>query len=184
MEPYHYSPLAEGSIRLLRLLPNPDRDSHIHCQLFDFILSNSDSTCPYEALSYAWSAGDKPFSITVNDGDFQIGANLHAALGNLRHNTLERIIWVDALCINQDDATEKAQQVQSMAKIYSRANCVVVWLGEAADESDEALREICRAAVKSPTNEIDPKNILSLLHRPWFQRIWVSDKLFPRSPFR
>ncbi|GKU10149.1 unnamed protein product, partial [Fusarium langsethiae] len=130
-------------------------------------------TCPYEALSYAWGPGDKPFSITVNDGDFQIGANLHAALGNLRHSTFERIIWVDALCINQEDATEKGQQVQSMAKIYAKANSVIVWLGEAADESDEALREICRAAVKSPTNENDPKNILSLLHRPWFQRIWV-----------
>ncbi|CAF3618224.1 unnamed protein product [Fusarium graminearum] len=173
MERYGYSKLAEGSIRLLRLLPDQDKQSQIQCQLFEFALLNSHSTCPYEALSYVWGFDNKPCSITVNSGDLRIGSNLHAALSSLRHSTLERIIWIDALCINQDDMTEKGQQVQSMAKIYAKANCVIVWLGEAADESDRALLEICGAAVESPTNQEDPQKIFSLLSRPWFQRIWV-----------
>lgn len=175
MERYGYSKLAEGSIRLLRLLPDQDKQSQIQCQLFEFALLNSHSTCPYEALSYVWGFDNKPCSVTVNSGDLRIGSNLHAALSSLRHSTLERIIWIDALCINQDDMTEKGQQVQSMAKIYAKANCVIVWLGEAADESDRALLEICGAAVESPTNQEDPQKIFSLLSRPWFQRIWVTE---------
>jgi hypothetical protein len=55
-----------------------------------------------------------------------------------------------------------------MAKIYAKASCVVVWLGEAADESDEALWEICSAAVKSLISKKDSERILMLLYRLWF----------------
>ncbi|KAL6922571.1 hypothetical protein FSST1_006597 [Fusarium sambucinum] len=173
MGPYQYSQLAECSIRLLRLIPHPDRQSHIHCQLFDFPLSDSTSTCQYEALSYVWGSDKKPFSISVNHGELHIGANLHAALGNLRHDNLERVLWIDALCINQDDTTEKGQQVQLMAKIYAKAHCVIVWLREGTDESDEAIQEINGAAFQSLKSNNDSTRVLSLLRRPWFERIWV-----------
>jgi hypothetical protein len=64
-----------------------------------------------------------------------------------------------------------------MAKIYSQANRVVVWLGEAAEDSDLALEGICLAGGKKPTNLLDNERIkravLALLQRPWFRRIWV-----------
>ncbi|KAK3947007.1 heterokaryon incompatibility protein-domain-containing protein [Pseudoneurospora amorphoporcata] len=68
---------------------------------------------------------------------------------------------------------EKGHQVQSMAKIYAKASRVIVWLGEEAAGSDQALEEI-RIAAELSTKELDNKaGILTLLQRPWFQRIWV-----------
>ncbi|EDO04690.1 hypothetical protein SS1G_07173 [Sclerotinia sclerotiorum 1980 UF-70] len=65
-----------------------------------------------------------------------------------------------------------------MAKIFGQANRVIVYLGEAADDSDQALEGIRVAAEgESPNvivNEMDQRPILELLKRPWFQRIWAS----------
>ena len=67
-----------------------------------------------------------------------------------------------------------------MAKIYAKAIRVIVWLGEVAADSDQALKEILNAANQQHTNStIDETNqqaILALLERPWFQRIWVSGR--------
>jgi hypothetical protein len=65
-----------------------------------------------------------------------------------------------------------------MGEIYSKASSVIVWLGETADNSDQALEEICAAAAhefpKSLNNDINKQAILALLNRLWFKRIWVS----------
>jgi Heterokaryon incompatibility protein (HET) len=175
---YHYSPLpGPGSIRLLRLMP-PDKNARIQCQLFDYpIQETGERACLYEALSYVWGSSDKPHSISIGRYYLPITANLYAALLHLRDQLIERIIWIDAICINQDDPTERAQQVQSMAKIYCKANRVIVWLGEAAADSDQALEEIRVAAdeesIRSSHNEESQQAILALLQREWFQRIWV-----------
>lgn len=64
-----------------------------------------------------------------------------------------------------------------MAKIYCKANRVIVWLGEAAADSDQALKEIRVAAdeesIRSSRNEGNQQAIFALLQRKWFQRIWV-----------
>ncbi|CVK91838.1 related to HETEROKARYON incompatibility protein [Fusarium proliferatum] len=173
MAPCLYSPLPEGSIRLLRITPHPDKNSPIQCELFNFSLSDSESTYPYEALSYVWGSAEKPLSIFVNDLNFLVGTNLNAALVHLRHGSLQRIIWIDAICINQGDTLEKGQQVQSMAEIYAKASCVVVWLGSASTTSDQTLDNIREAALRNSTEGKDQKRIFQLLQRPWFQRIWV-----------
>jgi hypothetical protein len=91
------------------------------------------------------------------------------------------MLWVDAICINQGNNEERAQQVQLMAKIYSRATRVLVWLGETAANSDEALLDIVH--IGAEYDSLDSLNdrkiqqaILALLKRPWFQRIWVSEE--------
>ena len=94
---------------------------------------------------------------------------------------MERTLWIDAICINQipgDNDDEKEQQVRAIAKIYAKASRVIVWLGEAADQSDEALEEIRAAAEKehldTPIGATSQRAILTLLGRDWFRRIWVS----------
>ena len=132
----------------------------------------------YEALSYVWGDLDNLSSIYIGEHDLPVTVNLHGALSHLRNLSLERIIWVDAICIDQKNTKEKEQQIQFMAKIYGQANRVVVWLGEAADDSDQALEEI-RAAAASLQILWSAKTIeaiLKLLERPWFQRIWVSGR--------
>jgi hypothetical protein len=88
--------------------------------------------------------------------------------------------WVDAICINQRNSEERTQQVRLMAKIYSKAHRVIVWLGEEAVDTKGALEDIHLVANKEPTEhlkkEINQHAILSLLQRPWFQRIWVREQ--------
>ncbi|KAL8402568.1 hypothetical protein RB596_009081 [Gaeumannomyces avenae] len=194
---YTYTSLPEGSVRLLRLLPNPDEKSRIECQLITFSMLGPGVTHPYEALSYVWGSEHNEQPIYIDGNVLRVTANLHVALSHLRHWFLERILWVDAICINQDDKPEKEQQVQSMAKIYAKASRVIVWLGEASDNGDQALEAIRMAAQEQYTDSAiyEPNHqatlalshqdlanssnneanqaILRLLQRPWFQRIWV-----------
>jgi hypothetical protein len=89
-------------------------------------------------------------------------------------------LWIDAVCINQDNEEEKEHQIQLMARIYSQANRLVVWLGETADDSDLALEEIRVARGKKSTDSSNNKKIqqavLALLQRPWFRRMWVRER--------
>ncbi|KAK3334841.1 heterokaryon incompatibility protein-domain-containing protein, partial [Neurospora tetraspora] len=182
---YYNVPISRSHIRLLQLLPSENEDAAIHCRFFPTTL-DSKGTRPYEALSYVWGSESKPCSISINGCDLPVGENLHAALLHLRDHSIERTIWIDAICINQEDEEEKGHQVQSIAKIYAKASRVIVWLGEEAAGSDQALEEIrmagerdqaleeIRIAAKLSTKRLDNKaGILALLQRPWFQRIWV-----------
>jgi hypothetical protein len=184
---YHFSSLpGPGSIRLLRLMPHEDGKAPIQCQLFDYRLQESGKeTHLYEALSYVWGSDKKPLSISIDKRRLPVTANLHAALTHLRDHFLERIIWVDAICINQKDEIEKGEQVRAMAEIYCKANRVIVWLGEATADDDRTLKAIRIAAddetTKSSNNATSQQAILALLQRPWFQRIWVRAQTLKRS---
>ncbi|KAH6975183.1 heterokaryon incompatibility protein-domain-containing protein [Ilyonectria sp. MPI-CAGE-AT-0026] len=194
-----YQPLAKGSVRLLRLLPHQDENSRIECQLITISQLGSRSSHPYEALSYVWGPENDKKSIYIDGKNkLDVTANLYVALLHLRHRFVERILWIDAICVNQKDDIEKGHQVESMAKIYAKASRVLVWLGETADNSNQALEAIRVAAEKQyknsvlyPTNqqanlalsdqqagnsssdETNQDAILTLLDRQWFQRIWV-----------
>ncbi|RYP29122.1 hypothetical protein DL767_006892 [Monosporascus sp. MG133] len=196
---YCYSPLPKyGSIRLLRLMPHKDKEAPIQCQLFEYPLQEPGQGIHlYEALSYVWGSegNQQPIYIqsdnkgdnssaspsTGNNRRFLVTANLHAALSHVRDRLLERVLWIDALCINQKDNDEKGRQVQYMAKIYANAIRVIVWLGEAASDSDqafEALRKVAKTQRAPPTiDKPTQKAILALLERPWFQRIWYERSL-------
>ena len=178
MSHYGYSPLSPGSdnIRLLRLMPHKDETAPIQCELFEYSLQESSKgTHLYEALSYVWGSLEPPKFISIDKHNLRVTKNLHAALSRLRDRSFERIIWVDAVCVNQTNSQERKEQVQLMAKIYSKAYSVIVWLGEKAEDTDGALKYICLAANGKSTEHLKKKTILNLLQRPWFQRIWVSE---------
>jgi hypothetical protein len=106
---------------------------------------------------------------------------------HLRDRFLERNIWIDAVCINQEDLSERESQIQIMSKIYGHANRVIIWLGEATDDSDRAIEEIfISAGAISTTYSLDDRRVqepiieeavLALLQRPWFRRIWVREQI-------
>ncbi len=187
--PYSFHPLPDGWIRLLQLMPDEIEHAPIRCQLLNYrLLDSGRGTHLYEALSYVWGSPKKPQVLFIDDDYIRITENLHAALQRLRDPSLPRIIWIDAVCINQDDPGERAHQVKSMAKIYAKASRVVVWLeeattgGEQADEeatsnSDRALELLCIAAAGQPTGPLDKKlnqqAVLVMLQQQWFRRMWV-----------
>ena len=102
----------------------------------------------YHALSYCWGDESDKLPILMNGKRKLVTRNLHAALHRIWRSTFPEYdflseaigyghpLWIDALCINQDDNTEKGQQVQRMGRIFSDAGCVYAWLGP----DDEELR--------------------------------------------
>jgi len=119
-------------IRILHLLPGPPTEYVISCTLSTVSL---DDNPHYEALSYVWGSAADPQHIRLNNQPYRISNNLGAALRCLRHATVERILWVDALCINQTDDAEKSRQVSMMGDIYSGTTECLIWLGDTIEGS-------------------------------------------------
>ncbi len=135
---------ADAQIRLLRLRPRL-HGSRIRCDLLSYSFPPSVS---YEALSYCWGANDKRETISVNEfDDFEVTDNLAAALGRLRLPRETRTLWVDAICINQDDIEEKNAQVRLMGEIYGAARRTLLWLGDGVKQKSASTIGSARSPV-------------------------------------
>lgn len=155
-----YYPLAQTrNIRVAHILPGVDPDP-LCLELHQRSLDDT-SLSPFEALSYTWGSPENPetahvVSVTANtrataekdasSGNHDliatpapIGRNLAAALRHLRRPDLMRIVWADALCINQNDISERNRQVAMMASVYRGAGRVVAFLGPKNDECMRAM---------------------------------------------
>lgn len=131
---YKPFPSPEHWFRILVLWPAQKRDDPINkCSLAFELLS---SKAKYEALSYAWGDETNKRTIYIEDRPFQVTSNLFGALKECRYSGRRpRVLWVDAVCINQRDIAEKNVQVQNMATVYQRASRVLVWLGPISNTS-------------------------------------------------
>ncbi|THV02670.1 HET-domain-containing protein [Dendrothele bispora CBS 962.96] len=138
---FHHEPLRfKKSIRLITIEPQT-LDCLVHCSVNEVNLDPEDSThnpnLEYETLSYTWYIdGDigKPTkgtmqTIICNDRALKVHQNLYNGLLQLRRLKRSLPIWIDAICINQNDDDEKSSQVKMMGEIFGRAKTVVVWLG-------------------------------------------------------
>lgn len=131
--PYLYEPLVNAtSIRLLTLCPGNTLDE-IKCDLKTVSLADKPE---YEALSYVWGSTKRDYTLTCDRRSLKITKSLHVVLRRLRRTSHARVLWIDQLCINQDDLQERSEQVQIMREIYRNARLVVLWLGE--DEASQA----------------------------------------------
>ena len=124
-----YSPLLHDgdSFRLLRVLPSLRQGSPLRCESFTSSISRERDQ--YIAGSYVWGPPEPKRSILLDGGPFQVRDNLFRFLKAFRSRYQPRVIWLDAICINQDDIQERSHQVQEMKRIYSGAKCVYSWLG-------------------------------------------------------
>ncbi|RDW66344.1 hypothetical protein BP6252_09979 [Coleophoma cylindrospora] len=224
---FGYRPLPSPTyIRLLRILSRYDEP--IRCSLETVDLCNEPR---YHALSYTWgdplsNSSSSPNSGNTNhssparkrilcDGhDLSLTAtdNLLAVIGELSTNpkfsdgifrSREDLIWIDAICINQKNASEKNVQIAMMDRIYKNAETVIIWLGPRDNETSMAL-EVMRQIIEIPaqkasnqkfTSSIGDEEIYqtldipyiepyqwqayaSFLQRTWFSRIWVVQEAF------
>ncbi|EWY92013.1 hypothetical protein FOYG_08919 [Fusarium oxysporum NRRL 32931] len=176
-----YQPLSSSSsFRLLELLPSSNRTDPLVGRLV-----GSDITFQpdYEALSYVWGDTTPVRYINLGDQDISITPNLHSALIHLRSPDTVRTLWVDALCINQSVHDERNQQVRIMGDIYKSARQVVVWLGEAADDSHLVFQHLNDESIpgsfhNNSTPPQDKRHAWSaLVKRPWFFRTWVIQEI-------
>lgn len=143
----------------------------------------------YEALSYTWGDLSQKALIYLNGRPLQVTANLACALRHLRRPRDNRLLWIDALCINQTDGSEVNTYVQRMWSIYQNSRNVVVFLGESQHGSDQALQLLFELSCLStdPNErhtqitkllEDDQKSshwkaLLKLMQRPWWSRAWI-----------
>lgn len=173
---------VEPRIRVLDLQAGTGQ---IKCQVRTEVLSDD---LQFEALSYTWGSAKTRSRIKLNGSDFMITKDLNAALKRFRYKDKPRTLWVDAICINQQDAAEKSVQVALMADIYRHCQRVLIWLGKqslltkraynfvevlAALESDEEF--LARdAEFRQFARPLDWIAIYALFDdRPWFRRAWV-----------
>ncbi|EKG22465.1 Heterokaryon incompatibility [Macrophomina phaseolina MS6] len=191
---FRYFPLESDptAIRVVVLLPSQKRYSDIRCYLCNTALSRNPA---YEALSYVWAEipGKRPIRVEhpqhSQTQTFWATANLESALRHLRQPDRIRVIWIDALCINQEDIGERTQQVKQMDKIYQKAKEVIVWLGPESDTSREAMDFMANARPsesrfdgsggKSYVDFLKTKfaGVYRLFSRLWWTRVWCVQEI-------
>lgn len=106
------------------------------CRVFHTTLSEKPR---FVALSYTWGDAVGKRLVLVDGSPIRVTTNLYDAIMALRHPDQSRIIWVDALCINQKDDAEKSWQVGLMRDIYQQSSQVLAWLGPAQHDSDAVM---------------------------------------------
>lgn len=132
----------------------------------------------YEAVSYCWGEAERKHSIICEGSAIMVTSNLIAALRRFRYAKRSRTLWIDTICINQSDLTERKHQVNLMGEIHSSAKHVLIWLGEGNENTELAyacVNALCfdLGSSKSSIGPVDIWALLALLHRPWFCRAWI-----------
>ena len=176
----------------------------------------------YEALSYIWGFEDNPLGVLIDLASkdsmedlaeiqvvvstnplryatLGVGQNLAGSLRHLRYNDTKRVLWIDAICINQADIVERNAQVSRMGDIFKMAERVIVWVGPSTNNSQLAMQTLSYlgrqvvsttdrrrapapdavektwfdSSVRLPFDDSIWRAINNLLQRPWFERLWV-----------
>ncbi|RSL73991.1 hypothetical protein CEP53_000608 [Fusarium sp. AF-6] len=109
----------------------------------------------------------------INEGAIEVGKNLGDFLAAARDANVTDWLWIDALCINQGDSTEKGQQVRQMGQTYEHAKKVFVWLGELIDEPTiRALESMLGVIEEAPdVTSIVYLDKLYHLQEGWIRRL-------------
>ncbi|KAJ2903499.1 hypothetical protein MKZ38_009721 [Zalerion maritima] len=146
MGQYQYAPLQTNQIRVLHLLAGAgDGTPRGSLRVVDFETNSTvgdphtSNGPPFDALSYVWGSDLKPRLFETPSAPIPITESLFSSLIRLRRTDSDRLIWADAICINQNDTSEKEVQVALMGEIYGRASRVLCDLGEESYDSEKAL---------------------------------------------
>ena len=191
---YKHAPLHIGlgqEIRLVVLLPG-ERFDPIRCEIIHVLLGGTG----FDAVSYTWATekGDDSKSKLIQIGygqSMHVTVNCEHALRQLRDKHTERRLWVDAICINQEDINERSHQVGIMDLIFSTANCVIMSIPYAPPNglypgpqaSLEDLAPLFRW-LRKPSEKVYTRNkkqieraLIGLLRSRYFQRAWVIQEI-------
>lgn len=224
---YRFSPLpSESSIRLLRILSGPGEQ--IACSL-EVVDLNDNPEPEYDCLSYTWGnplyqkilppqngkeiTAERKYRIECGGLIICVAENLLEALRQLSKNGFSptsdshqhqkrRRIWVDQICIHQEDTAERSSQVAMMERIYRQAQNVVIWLGPNDAFTQLGIKVMQRVAsvppekqeIELPYDLYDPEvyrrlgipvctsqdwlALATFLQRTWFSRVWVLQESF------
>lgn len=193
-----FQPLGDQEIRLLCILPGNDGEP-LRCSLIHYNLAAARSA--HVAISYPWGPPEDPHHpVTIDGVEFAVRDNAYRILMRLRQSNEMVKVWIDSLCINQEDKAEKSTQIQLMYSIYKRASRTIIWLGSAEDageivdyirtidtesifmEFSPGWQELWRYSNKSfildmvqehPRKEYLVNGMARLLSAAYFTRVWI-----------
>ena len=196
-----YSPLdsKRHEFRILVLRPGPyDKPLRGYLKIIRFPESGKKKgSGTFETVSYVWGDKTARASITVTGQTLDIPASAVSALKCMRYRHGERTLWIDSICINQEDLQERAQQVSMMAEIFGWAHTNLIHLGDddgkaksAIDSIDRIAREIeeeiggvmfrdfvfykdmrFKRSTNPLTSDPDFDALVWLFDRPWFRYV-------------
>jgi hypothetical protein len=206
-----YRPLNPGrkEIRVLMVKPGQP-DDHLVC-FFRYLSLTDEEHLPYYTISYCWATLRGHEAITVNGQKLTVTASSAAALRRVRLPDFVPLIWIDAVCINQQDLEERSQQVGMMSLIFSRTALNLVWLGEGdsphlVEEAMSDIREEAHAYIRAERESyrepqsarrlrrhrqtrvrdddfrLFARRLCGLFASPWFRRLWVCPCVIPPRP--
>lgn len=124
-------------VRLLIVNPGSD-DAVVRCSFLHANLAG-ENVPPYETISYVWGDPKIKAEILLNDHPFQVPTSAERVLRRMRYADRERVLWIDAVCMNQEDLYERASQVGLMGNLYSNCSRNIIWLGEDDGSTSKAL---------------------------------------------
>lgn len=135
------SRLNSSQIRLVRIDPADDAADLVNCGLETFALESI--TDKFDAISYTWGGEQRDAYISCDGCPLAVTKSCRDALWAYR-SVGRHVVWIDQLCVNQEDLEERSTQVLLMGQIYSRAEQVYIWLGEfgSAHESGSLWRHL------------------------------------------
>ncbi|KAF5964064.1 heterokaryon incompatibility protein [Fusarium bulbicola] len=197
---FQYEPfdLETAGFRLVRL--EKGVQSQLRCHLWQAYLNDND-IIPYEALSYSWGSQNTPREIMVDGKILSITESLYEALWYLRRPDEDRMLWVDALSIDQNNIKERGHQVNRMGEIYEKADRVIIWLGYVGGNAVKLKSGIDMLEKKLPSHALSQwsredirwkqtwkevetglgvfcqeelmDGLRAFMEKPWFSRVWV-----------
>ena len=121
----------------------------------------------YDALSYEWKKDKGLTNVTCGSTSLSVTCNLATALRALRHPASPKVLWADAICINQGDKEEKSKQIPLMRDIYATAKSVLIWLGPSfcgVASAFEVLPYLAMVGIeRHPTGKPDTERLEDIL---------------------
>lgn len=172
--PYSHERLPPGYLRLLRV--KSSQTHFVDCEIQKFPLNEAP---PFTALSYTWDNQPSYKPVLLNKRVLDVTPNAESFLRQVYmrcfvYGSLAPCwLWIDSICINQKDDKDKSEQVTQMGSIYIQAERIVIWLGEAKNETESLF------GVMS-SSDIEPRIhpcMIDLVSQPYWVRVWYDSVL-------
>ncbi|EME79521.1 uncharacterized protein MYCFIDRAFT_143023, partial [Pseudocercospora fijiensis CIRAD86] len=180
MPEFKHEPLADPNhqIRLLQL-PASKWGGGMHLQLSTWDLRKAP---PYSAISYTWGpAGYPTRSLTINGLNMEVRRKCRFALLQARLRCPGDYVWIDSICIDQDNVGEKGVQVAMMFDIYKRARQVLACIGESS-ESSRRLAVVANIIghMRMKHNlfkDLLNQDLVAMSERGYWHRLWIVQEI-------
>ena len=175
-------PLDKNEIRLICIQPGVGTED----LEADILVANIASRPHYDVLSYVWGSDPNKHKIKLSSGPvLMVGVDAAKMLMALRHPKSPKVVWIDAICIDQDDVLERNAQIQIMSLIFKQASNLCIWLGDNTPWCETAFEFVTR--IEESLNAIDTmdedylinglKAFYVLVLHPWFRRRWCVQEI-------